>query len=438
MKQKISSFINWAGSLGHRPDDKVELKALKSIVTITIYAVIGNLLYFYYLYHSMGRRMVALSLLIYAIFFIISLILFRIHRNFKIIRDSSFIGIYLYIITYHTLLGGYIGSSGYINYGIAALIGIHIFYEKGQKLIWFFLYIITAIVLYFLEPTISQGVEILPVSFRRLAFANDFVLMSCMVFLSIRYFTNKIRDEKAKSDVLIHSILPESVVEELKTKGKSDPIHVNYATILFIDFVNFTRMTDGMSPEKLVSTLNEHFIRFDSILDKHNVEKLKTIGDGYMAVGGLPEINNTHPVDVALVAFEILNYLEEWNAHHEDSWEIRIGIHSGSMVAGIIGKSKFSYDVWGSSVNLSSRLETSSHAGQINVSKQFIDSCGDFFEFEPRGFVDIKNIGSVEMFFLKDIKASLRSGRYQPNAEFDKLYNAYSQISINEPNLNYL
>lgn len=430
--KKIDHWIGIIGSIGHSARDRSEIKTLKSILTITLLVVIINLLYFCYRYQLMGRDKIALSLLIYAAFFAVNLILFSIHKNFRIIREISFIGIYCYIITYHYLLGGYIGSTGYIDYGVAVLVGVHIFYDKGQKLLWFFTYIITAIILYFLEPVISKGVEPLPDSFRLLAFVNDFIMLAGMIFLSIRFFTKKIREEKAKSDSLIHNILPQSVVDELKIKGRSDPILVKQATTMFMDFVNFTQVTKGMAPQKLVSNLNEHFIHFDQILYEHKVEKLKTIGDGYMAVGGLPDPNNTHPIDVALSAMEILQYLEEWNRDKETHWNLRIGIHTGPMVAGIIGKSKFSYDVWGSSVNLSSRLETSSRPNCINVSEEFMEYTNEFFEFEPRGLIEIKNLGPTRMYFLIDIKDELKSAPYTPNNLFHQRYEKYAKVSFDE------
>ena len=141
-----------------------------------------------------------------------------------------------------------------------------------------------------------------------------------------------------------------------------------------------------------------------------------------MAVGGLPITNNTHPFDVGLAAMEILLYMENWNTRNESAWNVRIGIHTGPMVAGIIGKTKFSYDVWGSSVNLSSRLESASTPGRINVSQEYMEITSDFFEFEPRGLVEIKNSKPAQMYFLKDIREPLRSGHFQPNESFHELY----------------
>jgi class 3 adenylate cyclase len=284
---------------------------------------------------------------------------------------------------------------------------------------------LTGIVLYFLEPYIAEGMVPLPHRIVLLTLVNNFVLIASLIFLTVNYYTNILKAEKLKTDELIHSILPAPVVSELNTHGKSNPIMIPRATAIFMDFVGFTRITQEMGPHELVSILNEHFTNFDQIFVKHKVEKLKTIGDGYMAVGGLPEPNNSHPLDVALAAMSVISYMKEKNKENSIKWKLRIGIHTGPMVAGIIGETKFSYDVWGSSVNLCSRLETASMPDCINVSEEFMEFTKDFFDFEPRGCIEIKNREPVNMYFLTDIKKELRSAHFQPNELFYERYKQY-------------
>ncbi len=180
-----------------------------------------NLVYFSNEYYKIARFNAALCLLIFAIYLLLDLILLRIHRNFKILRAAAFIGMYLYIIAYHTVMGGYIGSTGYIFYGIPMLSGIQILYKKNKtKNAWFLTYLFTAIILFLLEPIISKGMVPLSDAFIRLTFLNNFILISGLVVLSINYFVKIILAEKLKSDVLIRNILPESVVNELNVAGK--------------------------------------------------------------------------------------------------------------------------------------------------------------------------------------------------------------------------
>ena len=431
IRAKIVGFIIRLGSIGINDSDDVELKSHKTILTIALMTAILNLGYFSYEYFKMGRVSAAYTLLVCATVHIVGLILFRFHRNFKILRDTSFIIMYIYVIFYQTSMGGYIGSVEYIMYGIPLLIGTQMFYKnKNIKVFWFVAYMIMAIGLYLLEPIISKNVIPLPDNLILLTKLNNFILISSLVVLSINYFLNVIRAEKQKSDALIRNILPSSVVDELNALGLSHPILIPKATVIFMDFVGFTKITQKMSPQELVSILNEHFINFDKIFKRYNVEKLKTIGDGYMAVGGLPEINHSHPLDVALAGLQILDYME--NKEKDLDWNIRIGIHTGPMVAGIIGETKFSYDVWGHTINLCSRLETAGKPGNINVSEEFYRYTKDFFEFEERGFIDIKNSDPVQMYLLKDLKSELRTKRFHANSKFYKLFETYSKTPLKD------
>ena len=428
---KISHFASWVGSIGISPGDSKELRSHKIILTIALYVTVLNIAYFSYEYYQMGRYKAALTLLIGAVFFTINLIFFRFHRNFKIIRNNFFIGMYVYIIVYQSLMGGYVGSTGYINYAISVLVGVQLFYKKRSiKYAWFFIYIATAVILYFLEPIISKDMVPLSDDIILLTYLNNFILISATVFISVNYFISIIQTEKVKSDTLIRNILPDSVVNELNNHGKSHPIMAHNATVIFMDFVGFTRITQEMEPHEMVSNLNEHFTNFDQIFLGHQVEKLKTIGDGYMAVGGLPITNNTHTIDAALASLKILNYIEKKNKGKQVEWNLRIGIHTGPMVAGIIGESKFSYDVWGKHVNHCSRLESLSKPGFINVSDHFMEHTKDFFEFESRGLIEIKNSPPSHMYYLIDLKEELRSARFQPNNKFYELYDEYAKTTI--------
>lgn len=429
----IRSFASWIGSIGNTPGDSPELRSHKIILTVAMYAAILNLLYFSVEYFNMGRENAGLTLLVFASLLSINVILFRFHRNFIIFRDTVFVGYFFYLIVYHTVMGGYIGSVFYILYAIPVISGAQILYQKrSHRINWYFLYMITGIVLFFLEPYISEGMVLLPERIILLTLLNNFILIASLIFLSINYYTNILKAEKLKTDELIHSILPAPVVSELNTHGKSNPIMIPRATAIFMDFVGFTRITQEMGPHELVSILNEHFTNFDQIFVRHKVEKLKTIGDGYMAVGGLPEPNDSHPLDVALAAMKVISYMKEKNIENAIKWKLRIGIHTGPMVAGIIGETKFSYDVWGSSVNLCSRLETASKPDCINVSEEFMEYTKDFFEFEPRGFIEIKNRPPVNMYFLTDIKKELRSAHFEPNELFYEMYKQYAPPPVLE------
>ncbi|MFT4602096.1 MAG: adenylate cyclase [Arenicella sp.] len=207
---------------------------------------------------------------------------------------------------------------------------------------------------------------------------------------------------------LLENILPAQTLKEFRIHGKSSPKKHAKATVLFTDFVNFSEITQDMNPDDLVQKLDYYFSRFDEIIRKYNLEKIKTIGDAYMAVGGVTEKEHAVAMRTALAAVEIQHFMiteqETAKALNREFWEIRIGIHIGPLVAGVIGKEKFSFDVWGDTVNVAARCEQSAEISTINVSADFQNEIKDYFECEHRGPIKVKNRGEVDMFFLKKIK----------------------------------
>jgi adenylate cyclase len=192
--------------------------------------------------------------------------------------------------------------------------------------------------------------------------------------------------------------------------------------------VGFTKITEKLTPEQLVKELDDAFSQFDRVMDKYGLEKLKTIGDSYMYAGGVPVVNNTHDIDAVLSALEIQSFLEKINQEKKNEgrpvFEIRIGINTGPLMAGVVGKKKFVYDVWGDSVNLASRMESSGERGQVNISESTYLRIRDFFETEHRGQIMAKNKGVVDMYFVKRIKPDLSQDGDDlcPNERFREMY----------------
>jgi adenylate cyclase len=218
---------------------------------------------------------------------------------------------------------------------------------------------------------------------------------------------NQIDVERGKSDRLLRNILPDEIAEELKTRGHAAPKLYESATVLFTDFVNFTKLSSNLQPERIISELDECFLAFDEIIEKHNLEKIKTIGDAFMCAGGLPVPNDTHPSDAVRAAIEINAWLQQRNKERPDAIfkEMRIGIHTGPVVAGVIGKNKFAYDIWGDAVNLASRLEEQGESGRINISSHTYEAIKGQFECSPRGQREVHNKGLVDMYFVEREKA---------------------------------
>ncbi|MEQ8705928.1 MAG: adenylate/guanylate cyclase domain-containing protein [Phaeodactylibacter sp.] len=228
------------------------------------------------------------------------------------------------------------------------------------------------------------------------------VLLFAGVFFIQR---NRIGKEKQRSEELLLNILPEETAQELKEKGHADAKLINQVTVLFTDFKGFTAMSEQLSPKELVRDLHECFSLFDQICEKHGIEKIKTIGDSYMAAGGLPSTNHTHATDVVEAALEMVEVVEKGKAgkiaRNLPYFEVRVGVHTGPVVAGIVGVKKFQYDIWGDTVNTASRMESSGEVGSVNISQATYELLkhNPTFTFKSRGKIKAKGKGEVEMHF---------------------------------------
>ncbi|MCE9499863.1 MAG: adenylate/guanylate cyclase domain-containing protein, partial [Leptospira sp.] len=233
--------------------------------------------------------------------------------------------------------------------------------------------------------------------------------------------------ERKKSDNLLLNILPLSVAEELKSKDSVIPKHFDSVSVLFTDMAGFTKIAEKMTPVELIGELDEIFSHFDSVSKSCGLEKIKTIGDSYMAAGGLPEENRTNAIDSVLCGLKFQRFMEDHKTgrikENKPYWELRLGIHTGPVVAGVVGKEKFAYDIWGDTVNTASRLESSGVTGRVNISGATFDLVKDFFDCEHRGKVSAKNKGEIDMYLVNRIKPELSvpGSPYEPNESFKKL-----------------
>ena len=224
-------------------------------------------------------------------------------------------------------------------------------------------------------------------------------------FFYMRRTNRRLDYERNRSDQILLNILPEEVAEELKENGYTKAKEFENITVLFTDFRAFSVIAERVSAETLVKSVDYYFKNFDEIVERHNVEKIKTIGDAYMCAGGLPVANTTHPKDTLEAAIEMLRFTLETERNPPKGiypFKIRIGLNSGPIVAGVVGIRKFAYDIWGNTVNIAARMESGSDVGRINVSENVYEVLKDEYNFEYRGEVEVKNGLMLRMYFLEE------------------------------------
>jgi len=246
--------------------------------------------------------------------------------------------------------------------------------------------------------------------------------------LQIQKQSELLAEEKQKTEALLLNILPLEVANALQKKGFYKPKKFKEVSVMFADFVGFSKISKTY--ENIIDFLNvlsSYFEAFDEIITQRYIEKIKTIGDAYMCVGGVPRSNHSHPFDTVLAALELQKFVKEKAKQDAKSnkpiWAIRVGIHTGSVIAGVIGKHKFAYDIWGDTVNVASRMETACEPGKINISETTYSYIKDYFICTPRGKIPAKNIGEIEMYFVKRIKPEYSEDTegYIPNNTLKKI-----------------
>jgi len=256
-----------------------------------------------------------------------------------------------------------------------------------------------------------QIVQTKRAKFAKNAFMIGLVLTFIIAVLIFRSYREKVRThilvDKQKNEIehLLLNVLPKEVAKELQLTGRATPRHYKSVSVMFTDFRGFTLLTDHMSPDELVAELDACFIVFDEIIKRHNLEKIKTIGDSYMCAGGIPLEDDMHVFKIVKAGLEIQEYIAKNNEERLEKglepWYLRIGIHVGPVVAGVVGKMKYAYDIWGSTVNIASRMESNGEPGKVNISSATYELIKDYYDCTHRGKISAKNVGEIDMYFIE-------------------------------------
>ncbi|MGJ4788223.1 adenylate/guanylate cyclase domain-containing protein [Leptospira koniambonensis] len=334
----------------------------------------------------------------YAVLSLLSLFFVFVTGKYLAFRFLQFLFILILPVLLQLSLGGFENSGAVIIWAILCPLGALSFAPIRQGLVWFGLFLIVLVLtgiaefyLYLPVPKVERNMQIL-------FFVINIVGAGTLTFFSLYYFISKNKQEHDRAENLLLNILPEPIAERLKHNPSTIADGYKMVSILFADIENFTVISQKVSPETLVHFLNDVFSHFDLLAEKYGMEKIKTIGDAYMAVSGIPIWNERHAEAAMKMAVEMQKFVKTLHDPSGKPLRMRIGIHSGPVVAGVIGKKKFAYDLWGDAVNTASRLESHGVPGRIQISETTYDLLEDTSQIEIRRLIDVKGKGEMRTY----------------------------------------
>lgn len=318
--------------------------------------------------------------------------------TFETFARLSFIGLLVVNITCTILLGGLRGSGAFVVWSLLPALLSAILLSTRETLYWGFVFMATLVVSLFLPDMLGQKSE-LSLEMEKFLFLFNIGGIAGFVLVFLQFFVIQRDQYQERSDSLLLNILPREIADILRNENRVVAEAFDGASILFADVVNFTPMSAEMTPVELVNLLNEVFSHFDTLSEKHGLEKIKTIGDCYMVASGIPRPRNDHAQAVTRMALDIVEYVK---AHDFNGRKLafRIGINSGPVIAGVIGQKKFAYDLWGDAVNTASRMESHGGSNVIQITQSTYELIKDDFTCEPKGRIQVKGKGEMEIWHV--------------------------------------
>jgi adenylate cyclase len=370
-------------------------------MTVTVLAVIWVVTYF-----ALGLPVAAAIPFAYQIASVVTLIAFARTKDYRFFRFGQIVLIILLPFLLQWTLGGYVASSAVSLWALEGVFGAVFFYNARQAVPWFVVFVVLTIVSGLADSRLATAAAPIPAGVQVTFFVLNVLGVSITAYLLLQYSVRARDAAMAQSEGLLLNVLPRSIAERLKRGPGIIAERFDDVTVLFADVADFTPFAERTSPERIVSVLDEVFSAFDRLTEKRGLEKIKTIGDAYMVAGGLPERRPDHAQSVAELALDMQSELARICKALGLGLTIRIGIASGPVVAGVIGRHKFTYDLWGDTVNTASRMESQGVAGRIQVTEATYQRLRDRFDFEDRGEIAIKGKGHLRAYLLVGSAAS--------------------------------
>jgi len=407
----FQSVTDLLARIGADPGDDADTRLQKALLVrgSLMFILAGALWGLAYI--ALGEPLAGYIPLSYALVSLLSVSLFAFTRRYLFFRTSQLILILLLPGILMIALGGFINSSAVIMWSLISPFGALLFDVPRRAPLWLGAYLAMLATSGFLQPHVRL-VNNLNLGTITVFFVLNIGAVSTIAFILVSYFIGQknqilglLHLEQVKSESLLLNVLPGQVAARLKGGERIIADHFSSASILFADLVGFTPLSARLPPVKMVELLNEIYSHFDSLVDKYGVEKIRTIGDNYMVAAGLPKRRPDHARVLARLALEMNVYLARLVPIHGERLSFRIGINSGPVIAGVIGHKKFSYDVWGDTVNTASRMESQGEPGKIQITHATYELIKDEFVCKPRGKLAIKGKGSMETWFLIGQKA---------------------------------
>ena len=392
--------------IGSDPNDDDDIRLQKSLLVICAVPFMLAGVFWGLLYVFSGEPLAGAIPLSYSFISLLSIIYFGWTRQYQFFRFSQLALILLLPFVLMVALGGFVNGSAVILWALISPLGALLFDEPRHAPGWFLAFAVLLALSGFLQPYVRLANHLSPVLVI-FFFVVNLLGVGSLVFMMVFYFVGQKNMFQQKSEALLLNILPKEIAAILKNESRTIADHYEEASVLFADMVGFTPLSAKLPPVEIVELLNEVFSFFDSLLDKYGVEKIRTIGDSYMVASGVPSGRSDHAQALTYMALDMRDYISSHTFRNDQRVSFRIGINSGSMIAGVIGRRKFVYDVWGDAVNIASRMESHGLGGAVQITQATYELIRDEFMCEPRGTVNVKGKGEMEVWLVLSAKRGI-------------------------------
>jgi guanylate cyclase len=404
---RMADVTTALGRIGADPEDDQELRQKKTLLVLLAVLIAPVSVIWGILYLALGSW-VGIAPLVYCAISVASLVVFARTKSFRFLLAVQLLDILVAPTAGgQMLVGGFLPSGAVGLWGILAPMGALVFLDVRQAVRWFVAFLLVFLLTGILGEVLFADAD-LPLWFTSTMLALNIVGAASIAFMLLATFAHQrnealvaVRVEQEKSESLLVNVLPGSIAARLKATDRTIADHFDETSILFADVVDFTPLSQRLPPAEMVDILDRLFSHFDTLVERHGLEKIKTVGDCYMAAAGVPDPHEDHARRAALVALDMRDAVTTSSVAGREGLELRIGINSGPVVAGVIGRKRFIYDLWSDAVNTASRMESHGTPGEIQITRATYELLKDEFVCRPRGTIEVKGKGRMETWYLE-------------------------------------